>query len=48
VKNIGLKTLKEEITWNSWTRWENSVRMCSRETGYEDMDWIYGAQDRYQ
>jgi hypothetical protein len=27
-------------------RWEDSIKMDLQEMGYEDMDWIYLAQDR--
>jgi hypothetical protein len=29
-------------------RWEENMRMVLRETAWEDVDWIYLAQDRGQ
>jgi hypothetical protein len=29
-------------------RWENNITIGLREIGWEDVDWIHLAQDRYQ
>jgi hypothetical protein len=29
-------------------RWEDNIKMDLKETGYEDTDWIYWAQDMVQ
>jgi hypothetical protein len=48
IQNFSLKPRREEIIRKHKRRWENDIKMNFKEIGYEDVDWVYLAQDRVQ
>jgi hypothetical protein len=43
---FGGKPQEKRPLGRSRRRWKDSIKMDLQEMGYEDMDWIYLAQDR--
>jgi hypothetical protein len=42
------KSEEKKPCGRSRCRWEDNIRMDLREVGWEDVDWIHLAEDRYQ
>jgi len=42
------KICSKEDTWKSRHRYNDNIKMYLREKGWEDVDWVHLAQDRYK